>query len=279
MKPVTEYEDYRIYMQDYYNERKRTSSFSWREFTRASGFTSPTYLKLVCEGKTRLSPQGAEKVGTAMGLVGFELEYFKSMITFCHAKTDQERKAAYEAMLELASNNKVRIVDGDAFKYFESWVHPVVRELAPVMPGATPGEIARRCCQRVTGESIRESLEFMVKVGLLKKEEGAYVQTDKYLKGSSEVMPVALRSMHGEMARFAEEAIERFLPSERNFTGLTMGVSGEAYDKILAELEACRKRIVQIALDSRKVERVYRLNLQLFPLTWGEDKDNEQENS
>jgi uncharacterized protein (TIGR02147 family) len=92
-------------------------------------------------------------------------------------------------------------------------------------------------------------------------------------------MPVALRSMHGEMARFAEEAIERFLPSERNFTGLTMGVSGEAYDKILAELEACRKRIVQIALDSRKVERVYRLNLQLFPLTWGEDKDNEQENS
>ena len=58
-----------------------------------------------------------------------------------------------------------------------------------------------------------------------------------------------------------------------------MGVSGEAYDKILAELEACRKRIVQIALDSRKVERVYRLNLQLFPLTWGEDKDNEQENS
>ena len=52
MKPVTEYEDYRMYMQDYYNERKRVSSFSWREYTRASGFTSPTYLKLVCEGKT-----------------------------------------------------------------------------------------------------------------------------------------------------------------------------------------------------------------------------------
>ena len=81
MKSVTEYEDYRIYMQDYYNEKKRLSSFSWREFARASGFTSPTYLKLVCEGKTRLSPQGAEKVGNAMELAGFELEYFKSMVT------------------------------------------------------------------------------------------------------------------------------------------------------------------------------------------------------
>ena len=268
MKPVTEYEDYRIYMQDYYNERKRTSSFSWREFTRASGFTSPTYLKLVCEGKTRLSPQGAEKVGTAMGLVGFELEYFKSMITFCHAKTDQERKAAYEAMLELASNNKVRIVDGDAFKYFESWVHPVVRELAPVMPGATPGDIAKRCCQNVSAAEIRDSLDLMLRVGLLKKNGDAYVQADKHLKGMTSAVSVALRYMHQEMAHFAEEAIIRFTPSERNFTGLTMGVSAEDYKKILQELDACRKKVAQIALNSRGTERVYRLNLQLFPCQW-----------
>ena len=274
MKPVTEYEDYRIYMQDYYNERKRVSSFSWREFTRASGFASPTYLKLVCECKTRLSPQGAEKVGMAMNLAGFELEYFKSMVTYCHAKTDQERKNAYETMLELASNNKVKIVDGDAFKYFESWVHPVVRELAPVMPRATPGEIAKRCCQCVSAGEVRESLDFMVRVGLLKKNGDTYQQVDKHLKGMTSAVSVALRYMHREMAHFAEEAIIRFTPSERNFTGLTMGISAEDYKKILQELDVCRKKIAQIALNSRGTERVYRLNLQLFPLTWKEDNSD-----
>ncbi len=275
MESVTEYEDYRIYMQDYYNERKRVSSFSWREFTRASGFSSPTYLKLVCEGKTRLSPQGAEKVGAAMNLAGFELEYFKSMVTYCHAKTDQERKIAYEAMLELASNNKIKIIGGDAFKYFESWVHPVVRELAPIMPGATPGDIARRCCQRVSAGEVRESLDFMVRVGLLKKKGDAYEQVDKHLKGGgSSAVSVALRYMHQEMARFAEESIIRFAPVERNFTGLTMGVSAEDYKKILQELDVCRKKVAQIALNSRGTERVYRLNLQLFPLTWKEDKSD-----
>lgn len=272
MKPVTEYEDYRIYMQDYYNERKKLSSFSWREFTRASGFTSPTYLKLVCEGKTRLSPQGAEKVGMAMELAGFELEYFKSMVTYCHAKNDQERKNAYESMLELAANNKVKVVDGDAFKYFESWVHPVVRELAPVMSGATPGDIAKRCCQVVSAAEIRESLDFMVRIGLLKKIGDSYVQVDKHLKGLTSAVSVALRYMHQEMAHFAEEAIIRFTPSERNFTGLTMGISAEDYKKILQELDVCRKKVAQIALNSRGTERVYRLNLQLFPLTWKEDK-------
>lgn len=279
MKPVTDYQDYRVYMQDYYNERKRVSSFSWREFTRASGFTSPTYLKLVCEGKTRLSPLGAEKVGAAMHLAGFELEYFKSMVTYCHAKTDQERKNAYEGMLELAHNNKVKVVDGEAFQYFESWIHPVVRELAPVMPGATPGEIARRCCHEVTAAEVRESLDFMVKTGLLKRKGFAYEQTDKHLKGASDVMPVVLRSMHREMGSFGTEAIERYAPSERNITGLTMGISAEDYEKIVQELDACRKRIAQIALNSRGTERVYRLNLQLFPLTWREEDVVDKENT
>ena len=272
MKPITDYQDYRCYMQDYYDEQKRTSAFSWRQFSRAAGFVSPTYLKLVCEGKTRLSSAGVANVSKAMGLSGFELEYFEKMVVYVHAKTDEERKKSYEAMLELARAQKVKVLDGDAFKYYESWVHPVVRELAPVMPGATPGEIAKKCCHEVSAGEVRESLDFMVKSGLLKKEGESYEQVDSHLKGSSGAVSVALRSMHREMADFAKEAIEQFPASERNFTGLTMGISAEDYVQILQELDACRKKIAQIALNSRGTERVYRLNLQLFPLTWGEDK-------
>ena len=34
MKPITEYSDYRTYMRDFYEERKRVSYFTWREFRR-----------------------------------------------------------------------------------------------------------------------------------------------------------------------------------------------------------------------------------------------------
>ncbi len=275
MKPIIEYHDYRIYMQDFCNERIRISSFSWREFSRICGFSSPNYLKLVCNGKTRLSPRGAEMVGAAMGLVGFELEYFKKMVTYCDAKNDEERKLAFDAMLELAADQKVKIVDGEAFKYFESWVHPVVRELAPVMEGATPGEIAKCCCWEVMASDVRESLDFMVKVGLLKKKGNAYEQTDKYLKGTTGAVSVALRSMHREMASFAEEAVDKFALPERNFSGLIMGLAAEDYEKIVQKINAFRKEIAEIALKSRTTERVYRLNLQLFPLTWEKGERDE----
>lgn len=61
MKPIVEYLDYRMYMREFYEERKRTSAFTWREFSKLAGFSSSGYLKLVCDGKTRLCSAGAEK--------------------------------------------------------------------------------------------------------------------------------------------------------------------------------------------------------------------------
>ena len=85
MKPITEYEDYRLYLRDFYEERKKTSVFSWREFAKLAGFSSSGYLKLVCDGKTRLSKIGAVKVAPAMGLAGFQADYFCLMVEFCDA--------------------------------------------------------------------------------------------------------------------------------------------------------------------------------------------------
>ena len=75
MKPITEYTDFRQLMLDYYEDRKRRSAFSWRDFSKAAGFTSSSYMKVVCDGKSKLSKIGVERTGVAMGLVGFEMEY------------------------------------------------------------------------------------------------------------------------------------------------------------------------------------------------------------
>lgn len=92
MKPLTEYRDYRRCMQDFYDERKKTSSFTWREFARLAGFTSPTYLKLVCEGKSSLSELGIERVASAMNLGGFESAYFRYLVRYNQAKDDETKK-------------------------------------------------------------------------------------------------------------------------------------------------------------------------------------------
>ena len=179
MKDVLEYTSYRQYIADYYAEKKAKSAFTWQEFTRAAGFSSPVHLKYASEGRLNLSDAAALRVAQAMHLVDFEQEYFCEMVKFDNAKTDAEKKAAFSKMLSIAEAHKAKIIEGDSFRYFESWKNPVLRELAPAMPGAKPLALAKACRPAITAAEVSETLNFLVKAGLLKKdEEGRYIQTD-----------------------------------------------------------------------------------------------------
>lgn len=267
MKPIIEYSDFRQYMLDYYEERKRRSVFSWREFSKIAGFSSSSYMKVVCDGKSKLSRVGVERTGAAMGLVGFEMEYFRAMVEYGQAATEAKKKAAYEKMLGIAKVHKVRVMEGDLFEFYDSWQNPVVRELAPLMPGATPGEMAKMCYPEVSASEVQRSLNFLMKAGLLKKAgDNAFELAETSIRGTPDATRLALRGMHREMSKLATPAID--LPvEERHFSGVTMGLSRESFNKIENVLDECRRKIVAIAAEDKDIDQVYRLNLQLFPLT------------
>ena len=268
MKEIVEYTDYRKFIQDYYDERKRSSAFTWREFARDAGFTSPVYLKYVCEGKKNLSIGAAGSVANAMGLAGFESTYFVLMVSYAHAKSDKAKRAAFEERCALAQAHKVRVLGGEEFDYFKSWKNPVLRELAPNMPGAKPLEMAHACKQKISAAEVSETLDFLVKANLLKKDRnGNYRQTEKSVSmGPVDAVPVAAREMQRQMGEFAVKALDMPL-SERDMSGLTLGLTRNAYERIRKEIADFRRRIVAIATEDEETEQVYRMNLQLFPLS------------
>ncbi|MBO7617667.1 MAG: TIGR02147 family protein [Bacteroidales bacterium] len=269
MKTVTEYKDYRQYILDYYSERKRSSAFTWREFAKLAGFASGSYLKLVCDGKTRLREEGAKKTAFAMGLLGFEYDYFVLMVRYESAKTNREKKKCFEEMQALSAANHVKILGSDLYTFYETWKHSVIRELAVAMPGAKPNEIAKVCRPAISAADVSESLRFLLKSGLLERDiKGNYHQTNRSLStGRLNVVVVAIHSLLRQMGEFALEALDTLPISERHFSGITMGMTAESYEKVVVELTECRKRIVSIVSADKNVEKVCRLNMQLFPLT------------
>ncbi len=269
MKSVVEYKDYRQYILDYYSERKRSSAFTWREFARLAGFASGSYLKLVCDGKTRLLEEGARKTALAMGLLGFEYDYFILMVRYENAKTDAQKKKCFEEMQALSEAHHVKILGSDLYTFYETWKHSVVRELAVAMPGAKPHEIAKACRPVISAADVSASLSFLVKSGLLTRDiKGNYHQTNRSLTtGRMNVVAVAVHSLLRQMGEFALEALDTLPISERHFSGITMGVTAETYAKVVEELAQCRKRIVSIVADEPHPDKVCRLNFQFFPLT------------
>jgi len=269
MKDVFEYTGYRQYIADFYAERKVKSAFTWREFARMAGFSSSVHLKYVSEGRFNLGEDAVERVAKAMGLGGNRLEYFRAMVEFDHAVTDNIKKEIFDRMLSIAKQSNAKVIEGDAFRYFDSWKNPVLRELAPAMPGAKPLALAHACRPKISAAEVSESLNFLVKANLLSKDaDGNYVQTDKYVTaGPMEAAPVAIRGLHRQMGEIALEAIEGVPQTERHFSGVTLGITRHAYDEIIAVIDDCRRKIIEIATRDDATDEVYRLNMQFFPMT------------
>lgn len=269
MKEILEYTSYRQYIADYYADKKTKSAFTWQEFANDAGFSSRVYLKYVSEGRFNLSESATVRVADAMRLADYEKEYFAEMVKFDHAEKDIDKKNAFNKMLSIADAHKVKIIEGDAFRFFESWKNPVIRELAPSMPGAKPLTLAHACRPNITAAEVSDVLNFLVKGGFLEKnDKGDYVQTDKSLTtGPMSVTPVAVRTMHRQMGKLALDAIEGVAQDKRNFSGVTFGITKDGYDEIVQEIADCRKKVVAIARKNATTDEVYRLNMQLFPLT------------
>ena len=269
MKDVFEYTGYRQYIADFYAERKVKSAFTWREFARMAGFSSSVHLKYVSEGRFNLGEDAVERVAKAMGLSGNRLEYFRAMVEFDHAVTDNVKKEIFDRMLSIAKQSNAKVIEGDAFRYFDSWKNPVLRELAPAMPGAKPLALAKACRPKVTAAEVSESLNFLVKANLLKKDAaGNYKQSDKIVTaGPMAAASVAVRGLHRQMGEIALDTIEGVPQNERHFSGVTLGITSDAYDEIVAVINDCRRKIIEIATRDDSTDEVYRLNIQFFPMT------------
>ena len=242
---------------------------SWRLFAKQAGFASCSYLKLVCQGKANLSDDGIEQVLKAIGLVGYEQTYFRALVRFNQAKKLDERQEALREITEVAKVHQVKVLDEQMFTYFASWLNPVIRELAPNISKTLPSEIARRLVFDVDTSDVRKSLKFLVQSGLLVQNgDGSYSQAEKSISsGNKDVASAALRNFHRQIGTVALDTLDAVPVEERNFSNLILGVTKEAYQKILEEAAAFRRRVVAIATEDEGMDRVYSMNLQFFPLT------------
>ncbi|MCQ2090606.1 MAG: TIGR02147 family protein [Fibrobacter sp.] len=277
MKPVMEYNSFRVYIRDYYAERKDRSGFTWRDFAKSAGYSSPVFLKLVCDGKSNLSDVGVERVAAAMGLVGLDLSYFRLLVAFDQEKDSAAKKRIYAEMRKLAKENSVALVGEDQYDYYDSWVNPVLREVAPMMPGATPAKLADKFLFDVGTAQVKKSLNILQKTSLLQKnDDGNFVQGNKAIStGSLEAASLAIRDMHRQMGELAVKSLDEVPVAERDISGMTLGISEAAFEKISKEIADFRRRINAIVLEDSNEDRVYRLNVQLFPLTKELGKEGE----
>ena len=271
MPSVFAYSDYRAFMRDAFAEKKASSRFSWREFAKRAGYASPVFLKLVSEEKSSLSKEGTERVGLALGLTDKEQDFFRLLVAFTHEDKNEKKQKLFKEMQSIAALCKNKVIDANLYDYYKEWYHSVIRELAPNV--SSEAEISKLLSPKVALPQVKASIRLLLNLGLLKKENGKYIQTDKNLTSGDNINSMAIRKHHENMGKLAVDALEAVSKEERDISGITMGLSKEGFAAIKVELANFRRKVKEIVAQSESEdESVYRINLQLFPLSKSKEK-------
>jgi len=270
MESLLEYQDYRLYLADYYEYAKaKYPHFSYRYFSLKVGVKSPVFLKLVIDGKRNLSLNTIQGISEAIGHTQKEAKYFKHLVLFDQAKTTDEKQEHYLLLSEIVGSIKEKTLDYVHFEFLNTWYHPVIRELLTLNQWENIADLARQVFPPLNVVQVRESIHFLERTGFVKKDDnGHYHQTEPHLNSGKGVMSIAVRNYHRHMLEHAAQSIDRFDKSHRFVSGATLGVSKTCYEAIELEYRRFREKILKMVAIDSEPDRVIQMALALHPCAW-----------
>ncbi|MEZ4241655.1 MAG: TIGR02147 family protein [Myxococcota bacterium] len=270
---VFAYVSYRRYLADWYAARKQADSrFSHRLFARRSGSPSPSLLAEVIAGKRNLSAERLEGFVQALSLTGSAAGFFRDLVALDQGATEAERTDAWARIAAHRRFRSARPIDGDAFAYLSTWSIAAIRELA-LRPDFRPEPewIARTLTPRIPVAEARRGLEVLRALGMLAEgEDGRTVPTEASVATPHQVQGLAVHAYHRQMLELAREAIGAVSSRERHLVGVTVAVPESLVPALKAELDQLQERLLHLCDEhADRAERVYQLELCLFPLSRG----------
>ncbi|HPG30842.1 MAG TPA: TIGR02147 family protein [bacterium] len=266
---IFQYLDYRKFLTDIFSTfKKKDKNFSHRLFAMKAGFKSSGFFKLVIDGKRNLTEESIYKISKAFALSEPEQDYFKNLVYFNQTADNDAKNIYYQKMINSNGFCKSNKILCEQIEYFTKWYHCVIREIIAIQEGNLSVEqIAKFLEPQITTLEVKESIRLLLSLDLIRKNKnGKYEQTNKILATDPQIASYLVVRFHKEMILNGMKSIDKFEAKDRDITSLTMGISKLKFLQIREKIKECRKEIIKIVNNDTKVETVYQLNFQLFPL-------------
>ena len=268
---VLQYTNYRVYLRDYYEYKKKTvPAFSLRFFAEKAGLSSHAHLKLTIDGKRNITKNTVVKLIHGLGLESQRAAYFESLVFFNQAQTDADKQVYYAQLLKASPRSKLHKMDKAQFRIFREWHHSAILEMVALKDfRPIPDWISKRLGGLVTPAQVTESLKLLVEVGLLVKTANGYRQRDPLITTDDEVQDLMVKMYHLQMLKLSATMLSALPGAQRDISALTFSIKREDFPNLKKHLQLMRKELLDFSAKAGEAEEVVQVNIQLYPLTRG----------
>lgn len=261
---------FRAYLKAY-EEFARTNlpDFSHRKFARAAGFSTSSLLRMLIDGKSNLSNDGAKRVAKALGLTSDGRAFFCALVEYNQAKTPLSAKIAYQKILRIEEFRRRHPLAESQLRYFTHWYYPVIREL--ISPTGVPDNaeaISKRLEPCISKEAASEAISDLISLGLLDSKNGTLYPVAAIVTTGTDVASQLYADFYRQTLDLAIRSLESMKADSRDLRSLTLRMDPARLPELKRALIATINSIVETfeaGAESRC--EVYQLNLLAFPVT------------
>jgi uncharacterized protein (TIGR02147 family) len=270
MDSIFSYADYRSFLKDYFTEKKaENKGFSLKVISDRAGFKARDYILRVMNNNRNLSQTGVFMLSRALRLSAREADYFMNLVGFNQSKIPSEKEFFFKKMSDTCKYGRHQKLRQDQYEFFSEWYYSALRSLLPVIDfNGDHSEIAQFLDPPLTPSQVKKAIDLLVQLGLLSRDRnGRFSVSTPAVTAGDEVKSVALLHFHRQSLDLAKRAMERYPADRRDISGVTMSLSQTGFDRLKAEIQDFRKRVMLIAEQDADEDGVYQINLQFFPLS------------
>lgn len=280
MPVISHYMDFRKYLQDYYLYRRELTKndlrpYNYAVFSASADIKSPNYLKMIIDGKRNLSEDMVGKFAKAMGFNKDQAAEFRVLVNFGQATDPADRNFHLKELTGLRVENQLKSgeIDRKAWDKVPNWIAWILYAMIDQRGVAFQVEELKGLLRgKASSNEIQEALQNLITAGqVVRDEETGALKKAHSLIDSPEDIPVALvRRLQAQLMYLGLESLYQDSASDREFGSLTLALTKDEFEQIKFQLRKMRKELHKdnsIKRMSSPGERVYQLNLQLFPVT------------
>jgi len=189
-------------------------------------------------------------------------------VLFNQASSNLEKENYWKQLLTCKSQQSTTNLDESQYEYYSHWYNPVIRELI-VMPGCLwdTRTLSKALYPKVPAVQVRHSIELLERLGMIRREGDVWVKASPFVATPPEVHSVAVFNYHRELIDLARSALENISGKERNFSSVTMEMNEQEYQLVVEMLTQFRRNALGVCGSTGPSDRVYQMNLQLFPVS------------
>jgi uncharacterized protein (TIGR02147 family) len=276
MESIFTYSDYRAYIRDAIGEKQhRNPGFSYRSAAGRMGISSGSLTRIL-NGSRHAGTELQAKLITFLGLKKREAEYFSLLAQFESIKEETARRHCYQEILKLRADRNKQVPE-ENHRFFDQWYHVALFELLRTLKKPVePAQLGAMLQPPISESKTRKAMELLERLGYVKKAgETGLRTTEPFLTTGDTWESVAIHAFQVAISELAASALDTIPREERDFSTLTIALSGEAFAKIREIVKQARAEIAEVEKNCTDPERVYQINFQCFPLSVKKDHGNE----